>query len=80
MVRYIQERIFMSIKKRTSAFFHLNLHILIDIIGAVLVWRGVWVLADRYLFPDHPDISAVVSIFIGILILYIEDRKLKELL
>jgi hypothetical protein len=49
-------------------------------IGVVLVWRGIWELAGRYLFPNHPDVSAVISIIIGMAILYLTDRKLNELL
>jgi hypothetical protein len=49
-------------------------------IGVVLVWRGIWELASRYLFPNHPDISAIASIALGMAILYLTDRKLNELL
>ena len=45
----------------------------------ILFWRGVWMLADLYLLPDNPTISAIASIIIGILILYIRDLDLKEL-
>ncbi len=31
----------------------------------ILFWRGIWNLADHYLFPGHPDISAFTSLFIG---------------
>jgi uncharacterized membrane protein YpjA len=49
-------------------------------VGVVLVWRGIWDLSERYLFPSHPDISALVSIAIGMFVLYLTDRKLNELL
>ena len=49
-------------------------------VGVVLVWRGIWELAGRYLLPNHPDLSAVVSILLGMGILYLTDRKLNELL
>ncbi len=49
-------------------------------IGVVLVWRGIWELASRYLFPQHPDLSAIASIILGMGILYLTDRKLNELL
>ncbi len=44
-------------KKRVEAFF----------VGAaiILFWRGIWNLADNYLFPDYPIISAFASLLIG---------------
>lgn len=37
---------------------------LVICIGVVLVRRGVWHLADKYLFPHHPTLSDVLSIVI----------------
>lgn len=48
--------------------------------GVVLVWRGIWGFADIYLVPHHPQLSLVLSIVLGITILYFTDRKLNELL
>lgn len=47
--------------KRFEAFF----------VGAaiILFWRGIWNLADHYLFPGYPDISALASVVIGLGIL-----------
>lgn len=41
------------------------------LIGAaiILFWRGIWALADQYLFPDHATISAVSSLIIWLGIL-----------
>jgi uncharacterized membrane-anchored protein len=46
----------------------------------IIFWRGIWELGDLYLFPDNPTLSAVASIIIGALILYLRDFDLKELL
>ena len=35
----------------------------------ILFWRGIWNLADQFLFPDHPIISSFASLGIGIGIL-----------
>ncbi len=37
------------------------------IVGAaiILFWRGIWNLADSYLFPDSPNLSALASLIIG---------------
>jgi len=48
-------------------------------IGVVLVWRGVWHMADMYLFPNNPLLSNIVSLVIGILILYLPDGSLHHL-
>lgn len=48
--------------------------------GVILVWRGIWSLADMYLAVDHPIVSAVLSIVLGVAILSVTDRKLNELL
>ncbi|MBP9779613.1 hypothetical protein KBD33_03275 [Candidatus Gracilibacteria bacterium] len=44
-------------KKRIEAF----------VVGAaiILFWRGIWNLADIYLYPDSANISAFASMFIG---------------
>ncbi len=35
----------------------------------ILFWRGIWNLADNYLFPDHATLSSLASLGIGIGIL-----------
>ncbi len=44
-------------KKRIEAF----------IVGAaiILFWRGIWNLADNYLYPDSANLSAFASLLIG---------------
>jgi hypothetical protein len=48
--------------------------------GVVLVWRGIWGFADMYLAVGHPQLSYIISIGLGVAILYFTDRKLNELL
>ncbi len=57
-----------------------NIRILVEVTGVILVWRGIWALTDRYLFPDNPDLSAIISIILGIIIIYIENKNLKDLM
>jgi hypothetical protein len=52
--------------------------------GIVFFWRGVWVLSDIYLFPSTPFDenhlkSGLVSVILGIVLLYIDDFSLDEL-
>lgn len=59
-------------EKRVEAFF----------VGAaiILFWRGIWNLADHYLFPDHSDISAFASLFIGLGILVLSKNFVNQFL
>lgn len=44
----------------------------------ILFWRGVWNLADNYLFPEHPIESAFASMFIGIGILILFHKFVNQ--
>jgi len=60
-----------------------NFKYLLTAVGIVLVWRGVWGLADLYLMPSFPIGSFGVSILIGIFILLFvnyRDRDIREIL
>ncbi len=48
--------------------------------GVVFVWRGLWNLMDMYIFPDRPFLSNLVSIGIGLFLLYLPDEDIKELI
>ena len=48
-------------------------------IAVVMIWRGTWDLLDAYLFPENPLLSDLLSIAIGLLILYLPDKNIKEL-
>ena len=50
--------------------------------GLVLIWRGMWLLIDlmdKYWFDNNTVYTAVGGIIIGLLILYVPDKDLKEL-
>jgi len=49
-------------------------------IALILFWRGVWLLSDLYLFPNDNFLSGISSIFIALLILYLRNFNLKELI
>ena len=76
----------MNKKFREKKFSGLSLHWnnefirnIIIVIGIVMVWRGAWALLDMYLFPTKPFLSAIISIIIGAIILYLPDGSLKDL-
>lgn len=50
--------------------------------GIVLVWRGIWYVLDTVddtFFNGNHSWTAVVGIIIGLCILYIPDKDLKEI-
>jgi len=52
------------------------------VIGLVLVWRGIWHIldaVDSFLFEGNPLYTAIGGIVIGLAILYLPDKDLKEL-
>lgn len=52
------------------------------IIGLVLIWRGIWHIldgADIYLFDGNKMITAFGGIALGLLMLYLPDKDLKEI-
>lgn len=52
------------------------------VIGVVLVWRGVWYLLDafdKHFFGDSHGWTAIVGVVIGLVLLYLPDRDLKEI-
>ena len=46
------------------------LHIFLLLTAIVLIWRGIWGLADLYLFPKDETLSLFFSIIIGLIILF----------
>jgi len=52
------------------------------VVGLVLIWRGVWYVLDGIdlvLFDGHHGWVALITIVIGLMILYIPDHDLKEI-
>jgi hypothetical protein len=50
--------------------------------GVVLIWRGIWYLldiVDAGLFGGRHIVTALGGIILGLLILYLPDKDLKEL-
>lgn len=53
--------------------------VLIEIIGVILIWRGIWGILDIYLFPNNPLISYLICIILGFALIWFDDKKLDEL-
>lgn len=58
------------------------LHVITIVIGIVLVWRGIWYVldgVDKYLFGGSHGWTAMVGIILGLIILYLPNKNLKEI-
>lgn len=64
---------------------HTNIHLgknLMTVLGIVLVWRGIWYILDwldLVLWNGNHTWTAVVGVAVGLFILYIPDKDLKEI-
>ncbi len=66
-------------RRETIRYFSKNLA---TVVGIVLIWRGIWVLLDTFdlfFLGGNHVLSGIVGIVLGVAILYIPDKDLKEL-
>jgi hypothetical protein len=69
----------MAKNKLTLEYITKNLLI---ILGIVLVWRGVWYILDgldMWLFGGSHTWTAIIGIVVGLVVLYLPDKDLKEI-
>jgi hypothetical protein len=63
----------------TIKYFARNLSI---VIGLVLIWRGIWYVLDNldiWFFDGSHFWTALGGIVVGLLVLYLPDKDLKEI-
>ena len=77
MLRF-HKRILKKIKKFRKDYKS-NWNIFLIFLAIVMVWRWIQDLLTLCLFPNHPIISCIICIAVGIVILLIDDWKLDEL-
>ena len=68
-----------KIKNLTLSYFTKNFSI---VVGLVLIWRGIWYVLDELdsmLFSDNHIWTALGGIILGLIILFIPDKDLKEI-
>jgi quinol-cytochrome oxidoreductase complex cytochrome b subunit len=58
---------------------HPNANVIAIIFAIIMLWRGVWGLLDKYLFPGSPTLSYLTCIALGAVILYLDDFKIDNL-
>lgn len=52
--------------------------VFIELIGVILIWRGIWGVLDKFLFPNNPLISYIICILFGFFLVWFDDKKLDE--
>ena len=67
---------YMATRKQSNSFFR----IMLIAISVVLFWRGAWGIMDLYVFPDNDLLSYIVSLVLGIGILFATQKLADELL
>ncbi len=66
-------------KNKPLIYFLKNVYIVFAI---VLVWRGIWYFldeVDKYFFGGSHIETAIIGVIIGIVLLYLPDKDLKEI-
>jgi hypothetical protein len=58
---------------------HPNANAVVIVLGIIMLWRGVWGLLDTYLLPGSPTLSYLLSIVLGVLILYLDGFSVENL-
>ncbi len=69
----------MGKNKLTLQYLAKNISI---VVGVVLVWRGIWYVLDgidKWFFDGGHMWTAFGGIVIGLLVLYLPDKDLKEI-
>ncbi len=56
-----------------------NLNMFFTFVALIMIWRGVWLLLDKYFIPDLYFLNAVIPVIVAIIFLLIDDKSLSEL-
>ena len=73
----------MSLLKHKPSILKILRESIMMIIGAILIWRGIWVLLDLldvYLFGGNHLWSAIAGIMVGVIIIFLADRDLEDII
>jgi len=66
-------------KHSTLSYFAKNFSV---VVGLVLIWRGIWYVLDaldKLFFNGSHGWSAAIGVVLGLIILYLPDKDLKEI-
>ncbi len=72
----------MSLFKKKPPFAVVLRESVLALVGAVLIWRGIWVLLERFdarFFGGNHVLSALIGITIGVIMIYFADKDIEDL-
>lgn len=64
-------------KKAKNTFFY-NVRVFLLIIAVIMIWRGIWNFLDSYFLPDNYVLSNILTIVIGLIIIFVNDYELED--
>ena len=56
-----------------------GLNTILELLGAIAIWWGIWGIMDLFVFPNNELWSYLISIVLGFLILFIVGGELDDL-
>ena len=68
-------KFFKGISFKLDELFFRNLTL---ILATILIWRGVWNFADKHFLPENFMLSNLISIAVGLLLLFVFDSEVEE--
>lgn len=69
----------MNAKKSHRFNLRSTLTVVTTVLAMILFWRGAWGLMDLYIFPENEALSYLVTLVLGLFLLYMDDYSLSEL-
>ncbi|MDD2907263.1 MAG: hypothetical protein PHH98_01350 [Candidatus Gracilibacteria bacterium] len=64
-------------KKARNEFLY-NMRIFLLIVAVIMIWRGIWNFLDFYFLKDYFILSNLLTIVIGLIIIFINDYELDD--
>jgi hypothetical protein len=56
-----------------------GLNTILELLGAIAIWWGIWGIMDLFVFPNNELWSYLISIVLGFLIIFIVGGELDDL-
>ncbi|MPM57818.1 hypothetical protein SDC9_104641 [bioreactor metagenome] len=56
-----------------------GLNTILELLGAIAIWWGIWGIMDLFVFPNNELWSYLISIILGFLIIFIVGGELDDL-
>ena len=56
-----------------------GLNTILELLGAIAIWWGIWGVMDLFVFPNNELWSYLISIILGFLIIFVVGGELDDL-